>query len=322
MARFLCCILLLTVGPLGRASAGLRCVPPAVNLGEVRGGPTRQHRFELINDGPTTIEIIDIERGCGCLEPRLDSKTLKPGAKTSLLVELRTAGQPNGPRSWNLRLRYRDGHAVREELLVIAATIRSDVTVQPTILALQVQDTLRQQVIVTDIRKSPLKVTAIHVSSPAIRASVVSAAGGVTKLQLEIAAPQLQVGRQDATLSIYTDDPLYNPLQLPIVLTRASKAAVTATPAQVEARLSADHPITAALVRFHYGGGHKLIIDSATADDPGIACTWASGPGPIATVKVRVDSRRLTNRDGPYSVRVQLAEPAGEVVTIPVLVQR
>ena len=95
------------------ANADLRCVPPAADLGEIRGGPARQQRFELVNDGPSTIEIIDLQRGCGCLEPQLDRTTLAPGAKASLVVALRTTGQPNGPRSWNLRIRY-IGKAMRD----------------------------------------------------------------------------------------------------------------------------------------------------------------------------------------------------------------
>jgi hypothetical protein len=317
MSRW-CCILFVTIAA-ARADAGLHCVPAAVDLGEIRGGPSRQHRFVLINDGPTTVEIIEIERGCGCLAPRLERKTLAAGEKTPLFVELRTAGQPNGPRSWNLRLRYREGDAVHEELLVIAATIRNEVTVQPTILALHVRDVLRQEVAVTDLRAPPLKVTSVHASSPAIRATVQPPSGGVTKLALDITAAALKPGTQDAMLSIYTDDPRYNPLQLPITLTRVEERAITATPSQVEARVSNAEPVSAALVRLHAADGRMVVVKAVTAADPGITCTWAAGPGPAATVKVRVDARRLAGR-GERSVRVILAEPLGEIVTIPVSV--
>src|SRR5437764_4825405 len=190
----------------GLLHAGLRCVPPAADLGEIRGGPARQHRFELVNDGNAPIEILEVQRGCGCLEPRLDRQTLPPGAKAILLVELRTAGQSNGPRSWNLRIRYRDGEAMREELLVIAATIRNEVTVEPPLLALHVQDVLRQEVVVTDLRSPPLKVTSVQATSPALRAVVQGQAGGVTKILLEATGSALTDGRQDAMLNIYTDD--------------------------------------------------------------------------------------------------------------------
>jgi hypothetical protein len=320
MSRMLC-VLLLAICLCSRADAELRCVPPAVDLGEVRGGPARQHRFELINEGKATIEILAVEPGCGCLAPRLDRKLLQAGERAALTLELRTAGQPNGPRSWNLRLRYRDGQTVREELLVVAATIRNEVTVEPSILALQVQDTLRQVVTVTDLRTPPLKVTALHVSSPALRATVQSTNGGITKLLLEAAAAKVDPGRHDAVLSIYTDDPLYSPLQLPITLTRGVKAAVTATPEQIEARVSAAAPVAVAVVRLRPSNDQKLQVESATADDPGITCTWAAGPGSAATLRVRVDARRLTDRTGPRKVQVRLAEPAGEVVTIPVAVR-
>lgn len=318
MSRLLCCSLLLAAGVVTRADAGLRCVPPAIDLGEVRGGPARQHRFELINDGQTAIEILDIERGCGCLTPRLDRKLLKPGEKATLQVDVRTAGQANGPRSWNLRLRYRDGEALREELIVVAATIRNEVTVQPTILALHVRDVLRQEVVVTDLRPSPLKVTSLHVSSPAIRAAVKAVNGGVTKLELEVSGASLKAGTHDAMLTVYTDDPQYGSLTLPITLTRENAAPVTATPSPLEVRLSAALPVTAALVRLRRGDGGKVAVESATADDPGVTCTWAAGPGVAATLKVQVDARRLADRPGPRTVCVRFTEPAGEVLTIPV----
>jgi hypothetical protein len=304
------------------ANAELRCMPPAVDLGEIRGGPARQHRFELLNVGKKSIEIIELQPGCGCLSPELDRRKLRPGEKASLLVALRTTGQPNGPRSWNLRVRYREGDAIREELIVVAATIRNEVTVQPSILALYVQDALRQEVVVTDLRSPPLHVTAVKASSPALRITVGAAEGGVTRLLIETTASALINGRQDAVLNIYTDDPLYSPLQLPIALIRGVKPVIHVTPAQVEARVSAEHPVASTLIRLRPAEGHKVEVESAEADDPGVTCTWAAGPAAGATLKVQVDGRRLDNRDGPRTLRVRLAEPPTEILTIPVTIER
>jgi hypothetical protein len=316
----------LTACVVGRASAtadaALRCTPPAVDLGEIRGGPARQHRFALLNDGKEPIEILELQRGCGCLTPQLDRRTLQPGEKASLLVTLRTTGQANGPRSWNLRVRYREGDEIREALIIVAATIRNEVTVQPSILALYVQDVVRQDIVVTDLRSPPLKITSVKASSPALRITVATAEGGATKLLLEATASALTNGRQDAVLNIYTDDPLYSPLQLPIVLTRGVKPAVAITPAQVEARISASQPVAGALLRLRPADGHKVAIESADADDPGITCTWAAGPGAGATLKVRIDGRRLDKGDGPRTVRVRLVDPPGEVLAIPVTIEK
>src|SRR5207248_7716252 len=54
MRRYFACICVFLIGT-GPIEAGLRCVPPSVDLGEIRGGPPRQHRFELVNDGQQTI---------------------------------------------------------------------------------------------------------------------------------------------------------------------------------------------------------------------------------------------------------------------------
>ena len=59
-------------------------------------------------------------------------------------------------------------------------------------------------------------------------------------------------------LSIYTDDPLYSPLLLPITLTRLEKSAVTVSPPEVIARVSAAQPVAATLVRLRPAEGRKV----------------------------------------------------------------
>ena len=319
MPKYLLSLLLIGTC-LGRIDAGLRCMPPSVDLGEIRGGPVRKHRFELINDGKEVIEIVELPRSCGCLEPRLDRRSLQPGEKTVLLVELRTSGQPNGLRSWNLRVRYRDGDTMRETLLVLTATIHNQVTVQPSILALEVRDTLKQEVVVTDLRAKPLKVLAVQATDPALRSTVQPQAGGVTKILLEVKSTDLKPGRHDAMLNIITDDPLYSPLQLPIALSRAETAAVTVTPPHVQTRVNSDVLLASTLVRLRPADGQRVVIASVEADDRGITCTWAAGPGNGATIKVQVDGRRLESRTGAQIVRVRLSQPTNEVLTIPVLI--
>jgi hypothetical protein len=320
MNRFLVPIVFLLAA--GQADAGLRCLPLSIDLGEVRGGPPRQVRFDLVNDGKETIEILELRRGCGCMDPRLDRRTLLPGEKAPLLVDLRTGGQSNGPRSWNLRVRYRDGDTVREELLVVSATIRNEVTVNPSILALFVQGALRQELVVTDLRAKPLKVTSVETSSPALRSSVQPQANGSTRIVLDVSAAELREGRQDALVNIYTDDPLYSPVQVPVTLTRGAKPTVSVSPSQVDTQVSGAQPVSATLVRLRPAEGQKVAIESLESDDAGVTCTWAAGPGTGATLKVQVDVRKLEDRPGPRLIRVRLSEPASDVLTVPVEITR
>ncbi len=320
--RLILAALVLAATLLGadRAAAQLHCEPPAADLGELRGGKPVSRRFELVNDGKAPIELLDVERGCGCLETTLEKRTLGPGERTGVVVRLRTAGQPEGPRAWNLRVRYREGGNVRETLLVLGATIHNDVTVQPSILALCVRDVLRQEIVVTDRRTPPLRVTALHTSAPALRAVVQSRDGGVTRIVLEVSAAALGGGREDAVLDIYTDDPVYSPLSVPVALSRAATPAVAATPPRVEFRPTAAQPVASALVRLRPADGQKVVVASADADDPGVTCRWAAGPGDGVTLRVEVDARRLAPRATPREVRVRLSAPSPQVLTIPVVV--
>src|SRR5688572_25659723 len=82
------------------ASAQLRFMQPTAELGELRGGPAYQHRFDFVNDSAQTLEITDFRLGCGCLQPVLDKRVYQPGEKGSLLMNVRTLGQMGGARAW------------------------------------------------------------------------------------------------------------------------------------------------------------------------------------------------------------------------------
>jgi Protein of unknown function (DUF1573) len=322
MFRFHCvsvgaALVLLITGPV---RGDLRFPTIAADLGEVRGSTPQRPCFEFVNDGPDPVEIVAVEPGCGCLAPQLDRRLLRPGEKGTLSVQLRTTGQANGPRSWHVQVRYRDGGAVKERLLTVAATIRNEVTVQPALLALYVTNELHQEVIVTDLRPEPLKVTMVRASSPAVRVTTELRGDGITRIVLDVAARDLGPGRQDALLSIYTDDPLYSPLQVPLTLQAASNAAVTATPTEARVRLASGQTRGSALVRLRPAGEAAIDIGSVEADGPGITCTWAAGPGNGATLKVQVDRGRLADAPGARVVRVRLSAPTREVIAIPVVI--
>ena len=294
-------------------NAQLRFTRPDANLGELRGGPVYSHRFEFVNDSAQPVEIIDLRLGCGCLQPVLDKRIYQAGEKGTLLMNLRTLGQPNGPRTWQTHVHYRVGEMHQETSLIVAATIRNEVTIEPSIVGLTVETTLRQEVTIQDHRPQPMKITAVLASSPAIRVSTKSSEGGVTKVVLEVNRSALTASRQEETLSIYTDDPNYRQLQVPMMLIRANRAKVSATPDKVEIIGAGSQ-----LVRLRAAGDKTVRIQKAEADQPLVHCTWAMGPGNDATLKISAGSPRV----GMVSVRVQLAQPADEIVSVPVVLRK
>lgn len=299
------------------APAQVRFTQPIAEMGELRGGPAYQHRFDFINDSTQSIEILDIRLGCGCLQPLLDKRTFAPGEKGTLVMNLRTLGQQAGPRSWRAYIQYRQGDKLHETSLVVAATLRNEVTVEPSILAMNIETTLRQEVMIKDHRAKAMKITAVQASSSAIRLRTHAMEAGMTKVIVEVSAADLTRPRQEGMLSIVTDDPDYRQLQIPITLTKAVRADVTATPERVEILGNGSQ-----LVRLRGAGDRALRLENIESDHPAIKCVWASGPGNDATIKIIADATKLTSPSATTMVRVRLTEPAGASVTIPVVVRK
>ncbi len=296
------------------AFAQLNFAAPTADLGEMRGGPVYQHRFEFVNESAKPIEITDIRLGCGCLQPVLDQRVYAPGEKGTLLLNVRTLGQPDGPRTWQAHICYRQADKVQETPLIVAARIRNEVTVGPSIIAMTVETTLTQELTITDLRTPPLKVVSVIASSPAVRIRVQPTANGVTKAILEVSGAALGAGRQEEMLNIYTDDPYYRHLQVPITLTKVNRPAVSAAPDKVEFFNGGS-----LLVRLRSLNDQPVRVDSAVADHPFIRCTWAAGPGNDATLKITFDADKHSPPDGATQVRVRVG---GTVVTIPVALHK
>ena len=311
--RLLLAVAVLLTTPM-LASAQLRFTQPTANLGDLRGGHVYQHRFEFVNDSPQSIEITDLRLGCGCLQPVLDQRVYQPGEKGTLLMNVRTLGQPNGVRTWQTHVQYRAGDKLNEVSLVLGANIRNEVTIEPSIVAMTIETTLKQEITFTDHRPLPTKITNVLASSPAIRVSTQALGNRVTKITLEVSRSALTAARQEETLNLYTDDPNYRHLQVPITLVKANRAEVTATPDRIELAGGSQ------LIRLRGTGDKAVRIEKAMADRPALKCTWASGPGNDATLKISVDAAHLTAASAV--VRVTLAEPAGQTIVIPVVLRK
>ena len=297
------------------ARAELRVTTPEVDLGVIRGGQKIAHRFELANDGAESIEILDLQRGCGCLAPRLDQRVIPAGGKTSLAVELRTLGQSDGPHAWNLQVQYRIGQETKTLPLTLRGTVKNDITVQPAILGLHVTKTVEQEITLTDFRATPLRVIDAEARGAGVRVAKIERAGKTTKVLVSADAALLAPGRHEGRLTITTDDLDYGQLQVPIVVTKAMAHAVRATPEQVVLRF-AGSTSASALVRLRAPDDQKVNIAKIEPSDPALVCTWAQGPGNDATLKVQA----RTVLSSPSHIEVHLAAPAKDVLTIPVIV--
>lgn len=303
--------LMLILPPM--ASAQLRFAQSVVDLGEVRGSLVYAHRFEFVNDSPGPIELVDVRLGCGCLSPIVERRVYRPGEKGTLVMHLRTLGQPDGARTWQAHVLTRKGSAdkMHEAAIVIGAKIRNEVRIEPSIIAMTIGTALKQELTITDARGLPMKVVNVLASSPAIKVVTRSAGAGVTVVALEVRGADLTRPRQEETLNIYTDDPNYRHLQVPITLMKAERAAVTATPTLVEIA-----GVSSEVVRLRGSGAQPVRVERIEADHPGLRCTWAAGPGNDATLRI---AQTGAATDAQTAVRVHIG---ATVLTIPVTLRK
>lgn len=301
--------------------AELRILEPMVNLGQVRGGAPVTHHFHFVNDGPEAVELLEARTSCGCLSPRLARGTLTAGAEGRLPVFIRSLGQPAGPHTWTAQLRYRLGQVEKEASLQVTADILNEITIQPASLMLFTSAGLAQDLMLTDCRPQPLTVVAVRSSNHSLKAELVSQEGGTIRLRVA-ATEAFSPGRHDETLSVYTNDPLYRHLPVPVTVVKELRRRVTAIPEAVTWSLQPGQDPAPVMVRLRGRTGEAIEIDKVQADDPAISCRWAAGDGSWATVRIQVDQTRLTADKLSSQVRIWLRRPADECLVIPVVLEK
>jgi hypothetical protein len=312
--------LLTEAGP-GRAE--LRFAAPRADLGEVRSGAKLGHAFAFVNAGPGPVEIVEVRPGCGCLRPRLERTRYRPGEPGAITLDVNARGESAGPHTWRLQLLYRDGDTPREQTLEVSALVVTEVTLQPAALTLIAGGPLTQEVLLTDLRPRPLTLRALAASAPYLRARAAERARDslghwVWRIRLEFSG-DCPEGRHDELLVLYTDDPEYGELKLPITLTRRPRQRVEASPKEVVFRLGPEQDRAERWVRLTDQNGTPVVIEQVSADDPALVCEATSGADNQPGLKIRLERGRLRGDGLDSTVRVRLRSPAGETVLIPVL---
>jgi hypothetical protein len=314
---------LLILGLCGPAvRADLRFARTEANLGEVYSGKPLAHDFLFDNPGPEAIEVIDVRAGCGCLTPRLDTRTYRPGERGSLRVEVNTLTQPPGPNTWRVQVTYRCGDAVREVSLALSAEVLVEVSVQPAALNVIADRGVSHEVVVADRRDKPLNVTEVRTSSPHLHARVAEQYRDVLqrwirKVRLDV-ADDFPEGRHEEAMTIYTDDPGYGELRVPVTVTKRPRQRVTATPNEAIIQAAPGQPIPSRIVLVRDREEQEVVIEAVRADDPAVTCTWAKGPNTMATLKITVDRDRMHGDELRCAVHVEVSNPVRQTLTVPV----
>jgi hypothetical protein len=313
--------LALVAGSATPTRAELVCEEAQVTLGAVKAGPPLCHRFTFVNRSRETVEITQVQPSCGCLKPKLAEKRLRPGESGVLVLEVNTLTSPAGPNAWRVQLFYSCGGKLCDLTLALRATVVTEITMRPAALVLQTETSVSSTITLTDGRPTPLTPTGVRTSSPMLRAELRESlrdANGrkvvPVRVDVESGFPE---GRHDETLQIFTSDPEYPELRVPVTVVKHSRAAVSAMPAEVSLRVAGSGALPARVVRLRGAGGQEVAVEKVESDNPSVRCTWAKGPGDMATLRVLVDRSGVTSKGLHATLRVRLARPVAEV-TVPV----
>ena len=316
-------VLLWSAGLAGAARAELRCEEPTADAGEVRGGTRLAHRFTFVNRGTGPVEVVGVRPSCGCLTPRLGQRRFAPGESGILVLEANTLTQPEGPNAWRVQVLYHGpgDREPRDLTLVLRARVVAEIGVRPASLVLQTDAPIGHEVTLTDRRPRPLEVTGARTTSPHLRAAVgpprrVEDGGWERTVRVEV-LEGYPGGRHEETLQIFTADPDYPELRVPVTVVRKPRHAVRASPEAITLEAEGSRPLPSRLVLLR-GSGAAVVVEKVEADDPAVRCRWAAGPGQDATLRVEVDRARVGPGGLHAAVRVRLGGPRPETVTVPV----
>jgi hypothetical protein len=195
-----------------------------MSVGEIRAGVPLMCQFIFTNSGPNAVELVEARPGCGCLRPAFEQRFITPGKQGKVIVELKTLGQPAGRHAWQLTVTYKDGEQIREQPLLVVADVVTEVSIQPASMMLYAETASSHEVTLTDLRAEPLQILDVRTTAPFLLAQAgpfqKDSFGYFTcKIKVSTTA-DISMGRHEEMLVIYTADPVYRELRLPITVVK------------------------------------------------------------------------------------------------------
>src|SRR6516164_8704992 len=87
----------LVLATAANARAQLHFAQTTIDAGTLYNGQPLVRKFEFINAGKHPVDIIEAKASCACARPSLSQRSLQPGEKGWVELEVHTLGQPPGP---------------------------------------------------------------------------------------------------------------------------------------------------------------------------------------------------------------------------------
>ena len=215
-----------------------------VDLGKLAPQRYATAWFSFENRSDQAVTIKDIEPSCGCVMPTVfaagtlqaameankplstsqKKHVFQPGESGEFVMQIDTTKSDPGEKEYWVKMHYEDSKPRQAEVTFRADFPSQHVIVRPPSKAYFQSNgkPTKDQVFVYDTREKPLNVTRVECTSKYIQATAGEAKDdgyGNWRIPVELnVAGDVPSGREDARLKIYTDDPDYAELTVPIFL--------------------------------------------------------------------------------------------------------
>jgi hypothetical protein len=176
--------------------------------------------------------------------------------------------------------------------------------------------------LLSDLRPKPLAILDVRASSGKLLPRVgepTRDAKGHTNWRIRLAvADDYPDGRYEEMLDVYTDDPRYRDIRVPVTVIKRAQQRFAATPSEVVLVAPEGQPFPSRMVLIRDDQGQPVHIDQVLCNDPAITGQWTQGPGAMATLRIRADRSLISGETFRSAVHVQIDQPVRETLTIPV----
>jgi hypothetical protein len=225
---------------------------------------------------------------------------------------------------WQITLSCKGEENAVEIPLRVKAKIVREIIVQPAAVSMYVVGPIQNEIRLTDLRPQPLTLTAVTASATWLQAHLAGEEHDnsnhlirVVQLRVTEDVPQ---GSHEETLSIFTNDPAYPEIRVPVSVVKKPRQRVTATPSQVDLTADAGLLFLTRTILIRDRENQDVNVEAISSESPAVTCQWAKGPGAMTTVKIKVDAKGIHEKNWKTILRIQVAKPVPDSLQIPVSV--
>src|SRR5262249_28444472 len=125
-------------------------------------------------------------------------------------------------------------------------------------------------------------------------------------------------GAHEETLSIFTNDPAYPEIRVPVSVMKRPRQRVTAVPSRLDLTADAGSLSFTRTILIRDRENQEVTVEAVSSESPAVTCQWARGPGAMSTVKIKVDANSIHEKRWQTILRIQVAKPVPGTLQIPV----